>query len=92
MILSLLQFWVIGYQLGFCLGIEASVNTADSLHETNRIPMDVVGSRCVLKVQTLGQDVGGYQHPNLLLARLLKCGTAGTVVVRCKPPGSLLHD
>ena len=50
------------------LGIHAPVHPADALHEAHRVPVDVVVDhpRSVLKVETLGEDIGGDQDADLL--------------------------
>ena len=53
-------------------GIHAPVHPADALHEADRVPVDVVVGhpRGVLKVETLGEDIGGDQDTDLLAALL----------------------
>ena len=65
------------------LRIHAPVHAADALHQTHRVPVDVVVDhpRCVLEVQALGQDVCGNEDADLRAAFLRKRRRGEAVVV-----------
>ena len=75
-------------QFLFCGGAPPSVYTADALHQTYRVPVELVidETGSILQVQAFSEDISSYQ--NIDLIRHLRRGHI--VVIRCKPLNQIM--
>src|SRR5437870_3639887 len=76
-----------GYKLDFDFGIHAAIDTANTLHQAYRIPMDVVvdDPRSVLKIETFGQDISRNQNTGFRAPFLRERGAARSIVIGREP-------
>src|SRR5262245_12210235 len=81
---------MVGHKARLDIGIHSAIYTADALHQTNRIPMDVVVDhpRCVLKVETFGEDVSRNENANFLPSFVYKRWRSRSIIVG----GEALND
>ena len=58
---------MVGDDAIFDLRVHAPINTADALHQTHGVPVDVVVDEAgaILEVEPLGEHIGGDQDADL---------------------------